>query len=144
MKLLLNQHMWMRVEPHVWHQIVLDKVHGSPKPESLGGRMDPHPVGVFGNYVAFRWPTDDPKFRSTFVKNGRAGAPISKVALPSGGLFAEAVLGQANAAEKIDLTRFRNWKDSRSEEHTSELQSLMRNSYSVFCLKQKKLHTSKT
>src|SRR3546814_7962999 len=26
----------------------------------------------------------------------------------------------------------------RSEEHTSELQSLMRNSYSVFCLKQKK------
>src|SRR3546814_2317547 len=31
----------------------------------------------------------------------------------------------------------------RSEEHTSELQSLMRNSYAVFCLKNKilKLHT---
>src|SRR3546814_4867372 len=28
----------------------------------------------------------------------------------------------------------------RSEEHTSELQSLMRNSYAVFCLKQKKHH----
>src|SRR3546814_2765057 len=27
---------------------------------------------------------------------------------------------------------------SRSEEHTSELQSLMRNSYAVFCLKKKK------
>src|SRR3546814_9720485 len=27
---------------------------------------------------------------------------------------------------------------ARSEEHTSELQSLMRNSYSVFCLKKKK------
>src|SRR3546814_8209305 len=27
---------------------------------------------------------------------------------------------------------------TRSEEHTSELQSLMRNSYAVFCLKQKK------
>src|SRR3546814_10366181 len=27
--------------------------------------------------------------------------------------------------------------DQRSEEHTSELQSLMRNSYAVFCLKQK-------
>src|SRR3546814_3739280 len=27
----------------------------------------------------------------------------------------------------------------RSEEHTSELQSLMRNSYAVFCLKKKKL-----
>src|SRR3546814_6993344 len=30
----------------------------------------------------------------------------------------------------------------RSEEHTSELQSLMRNSYSVFCLK-KKINTTK-
>src|SRR3546814_7937394 len=28
--------------------------------------------------------------------------------------------------------------DPRSEEHTSELQSLMRNSYAVFCLKKKK------
>src|SRR3546814_3600017 len=28
--------------------------------------------------------------------------------------------------------------DLRSEEHTSELQSLMRNSYAVFCLKKKK------
>src|SRR3546814_4381918 len=29
-------------------------------------------------------------------------------------------------------------KGERSEEHTSELQSLMRNSYAVFCLKKKK------
>src|SRR3546814_8983243 len=31
--------------------------------------------------------------------------------------------------------------DIRSEEHTSELQSLMRISYAVFCLKKKKKHT---
>src|SRR3546814_1291910 len=31
---------------------------------------------------------------------------------------------------------------SRSEEHTSELQSLMRTSYAVFCLKKKTTHTS--
>src|SRR3546814_8414376 len=30
----------------------------------------------------------------------------------------------------------------RSEEHTSELQSLMRISYAVFCLKKKKLHST--
>src|SRR3546814_2340165 len=30
------------------------------------------------------------------------------------------------------------WSISRSEEHTSELQSLMRISYAVFCLKKKK------
>src|SRR3546814_6824452 len=29
---------------------------------------------------------------------------------------------------------------TRSEEHTSELQSLMRISYAVFCLKKKKIH----
>src|SRR3546814_2435793 len=32
--------------------------------------------------------------------------------------------------------------DLRSEEHTSELQSLMRISYAVFCLKKKKLSTT--
>src|SRR3546814_1088562 len=34
----------------------------------------------------------------------------------------------------------RSW---RSEEHTSELQSLMRISYAVFCLKKKKIHKDK-
>src|SRR3546814_8620676 len=32
----------------------------------------------------------------------------------------------------------------RSEEHTSELQSLMRNSYAVFCLKKKKYNSEKS
>src|SRR3546814_3717827 len=32
---------------------------------------------------------------------------------------------------------------ARSEEHTSELQSLMRISYAVFCLKKKKKHNQK-
>src|SRR3546814_2382772 len=31
----------------------------------------------------------------------------------------------------------RDWRRERSEEHTSELQSLMRISYAVFCLKKK-------
>src|SRR3546814_3435497 len=34
--------------------------------------------------------------------------------------------------------RPRRAESRRSEEHTSELQSLMRNSYAVFCLKKKK------
>src|SRR3546814_9167288 len=33
-------------------------------------------------------------------------------------------------------------RDTRSEEHTSELQSLMRISYAVFCLKKKKIDTN--
>src|SRR3546814_8717404 len=35
-------------------------------------------------------------------------------------------------------TKLRIWAAPRSEEHTSELQSLMRISYAVFCLKKKK------
>src|SRR3546814_8118802 len=39
----------------------------------------------------------------------------------------------------LEVLRARNYvtMDSRSEEHTSELQSLMRISYAVFCLKKK-------
>src|SRR3546814_1932688 len=37
-----------------------------------------------------------------------------------------------------------NTKDNRSEEHTSELQSLMRTSYAVFCLTKTKNHHTLT
>src|SRR3546814_1902148 len=41
-------------------------------------------------------------------------------------------------AQSYDSPEKGNLPDWRSEEHTSELQSLMRNSYAVFCLKKKK------
>src|SRR3546814_3270440 len=46
----------------------------------------------------------------------------------------------------ILLGRFwcRSWRDVRSEEHTSELQSLMRTSYAVFCLKKKQSKQDRT
>src|SRR3546814_1361167 len=40
-------------------------------------------------------------------------------------------------ASRVDAQLSRAKFDSRSEEHTSELQSLMRISYAVFCLKKK-------
>src|SRR3546814_4720621 len=43
---------------------------------------------------------------------------------------------QENWTEKAEL--------ARSEEHTSELQSLMRSSYAVFCLKKKKENQKNT
>src|SRR3546814_3342490 len=39
-----------------------------------------------------------------------------------------------------DFHRGERAYDRRSEEHTSELQSLMRTSYAVFCLKKQKIH----
>src|SRR3546814_9084462 len=40
-------------------------------------------------------------------------------------------------------SRLQEWESARSEEHTSELQSLMRTSYAVFCLKKKKKKKTK-
>src|SRR3546814_6488497 len=47
--------------------------------------------------------------------------------------------GRIQLIRDADIDQVLSWKE-RSEEHTSELQSLMRNSYAVFCLK-KKTHT---
>src|SRR3546814_7304093 len=49
------------------------------------------------------------------------------------------------AGDFLDLTvtRMRARFPEQMEEHTSELQSLMRTSYAVFCLKKKKQNTSK-
>src|SRR3546814_8355165 len=53
--------------------------------------------------------------------------------------FDLAIRGPSVAAEAADKTRRAPHRDvrrfPRSEEHTSELQSLMRSSYPVFCLK---------
>src|SRR3546814_7989511 len=48
---------------------------------------------------------------------------------------ADALAGEGIEAEVVDLRTLRPLDTAkRSEEHTSELQSLMRNSYAVFCL----------
>src|SRR3546814_6237073 len=57
------------------------------------------------------------------------------------GLFideSQVALLEAQMAQKGFLTARQMAATFRSEEHTSELQSLMRNSYAVFCLKKKK------
>src|SRR3546814_7565664 len=67
---------------------------------------------------------------------------IGTIAIIITGLVVAAVLGYPDIIEAI--TKEAPVEDPgipvsfRSEEHTSELQSLMRNSYAVFCLKKKK------
>src|SRR3546814_3919552 len=52
-----------------------------------------------------------------------------------------ALLGQAGTPASGHGQSLRHEPSRRSEEHTSELQSLMRISYAVFCLKKKKKKT---
>src|SRR3546814_9827537 len=48
--------------------------------------------------------------------------------------------GRGVAVSKSDFATYAYALLARSEEHTSELQSLMRISYAVFCLKKKQTH----
>src|SRR3546814_7932151 len=70
------------------------------------------------------------------VANDRAGRPgrklLEKVAAD------EAILVSTGANDWLES----NGRMERSEEHTSELKSLMRISYAVFCLKKKKTKPS--
>src|SRR3546814_3157294 len=73
-----------------------------------------------------------PQRLSYFLLNA---VPISLIAVVL------AVAGWAVADDKRDVRLAP--RQFRSEEHTSELQSLMRSSYAVFCLKKKNKHNSK-
>src|SRR3546814_6481728 len=59
-------------------------------------------------------------------------------------LFRSLIAAAARPILRLSSTSERRWSNvslsHRSEEHTSELQSLMRISYAVFCLKKKKKH----
>lgn len=77
--------------------------------------IDPVPVAVSGNYLVFRFygNLDSQAWKALLEKLGMAATPREDtVPLPSGGVFAEAVLGRSNSAEKLDLTRFWNWQDA--------------------------------
>src|SRR3546814_5541365 len=68
------------------------------------------------------------------------GAPLFDVAeldVGGGNTLTVRAEGNAPASPYIQSVRWHGapWTKNRSEEHTSELQSLMRISYAVFCLK---------
>src|SRR3546814_5065698 len=53
-------------------------------------------------------------------------------------------LGEGKEAKRSSIPKDIPTEDFRSEEHTSELQSLTRISYAVFCLKKKKTQPTKS
>src|SRR3546814_3912312 len=54
------------------------------------------------------------------------------------GFFDQPPFGTVFALDNVPKSTVKGGELARSEEHTSELQSLMRTSYAVFCLKKKK------
>jgi hypothetical protein len=96
--------------------------------QPLIDQVEPRPLTIAGNYLVFRAPVDpvDPSgvgpagkqktwaelLEDRTIKVGKQSADERLIPLPTTSVFAEAVLGRSNSAEKLDITRFWNWQDS--------------------------------
>jgi outer membrane protein OmpA-like peptidoglycan-associated protein len=102
---------------------ILSQYKWNGKP--LIDQVEPRPLRVTGNYLILRAPVDDDQ-PSGIMEDGkqltwdevRKKRGFDKqtnprlIPIPTGGVFAEAVLGRSNSAEKLDITRFWHWQDS--------------------------------
>jgi len=93
--------------------------------EPVVPRLDPHPIGVFGNYLGFRWGFPHgaagerlrkdwgaeylPSLADKDIYEGQA----TRIGLPGLGVFAEAVLGRGLAAEELN-DRYAKWSDEEN------------------------------
>src|SRR3546814_7293813 len=99
-------------------------------------------VGLFQNYghpelIIFGLSSDVARqILSVAAHEAKRGAPLD-LSLPTDALLH----GYSCCFAEVPVSEY--YEHVRSEEHTSELQSLMRNSYAVFCLKKKKAKYTK-
>jgi hypothetical protein len=90
-------------------------------------QVEPKTLTVAGNFLVLRAPVDSAE--PSGVTAGGTELPWTQllesrgfnvgeqpdtriVPIPTNGVFAEAVLGRSNSAEKLEYTRFWNWQDS--------------------------------
>lgn len=88
----------------------------------ITAQVDPQPLTTAGNYLVFKTHInpepdgneEEQSWAQWLKDHGVSFGNVKEdlVPLPSGGVFAEAVLGRYNSAEKLDITRFWNWQDS--------------------------------
>jgi hypothetical protein len=94
------------------------------KGKPLADQVEPNPLAVAGNFLVLRAPIDDDEPAGIGAAGMTWGQLVQErgltsdqqdarlVPIPTGGVFAEAVLGRSNSAERLDITRFWNWQDS--------------------------------
>src|SRR3546814_6473527 len=86
-----------------------------------------------GGWVAWRYALAQPARVDALLLIDAAGMPLRKGEKRP----------ESNVGFRILEYPIGRWLATRSEEHTSELQPLMRTSYAVFCLKKKNNHRHK-
>jgi len=106
-----SQAIWMDADPGT---LAMQLSEYQFKGKRLIEYIDPSPLSTAGNFLVFRWKDEDSpewqEWKEANVDQSKVGVDL--VSLPTGGVFAEAVLGRFNSAEKLDITRFWNWQDS--------------------------------
>src|SRR3546814_8130906 len=139
----------------------LDAWGGVPVPPWIGMELDPTVLGmpflIMGkvdgrsatqrpNYNVEGWIVDmTPQQRFDAFKNAiQSFAQLSRLDWQKDGFDFLANPDWGNPGVDQYVGHIKAWYEGRSEEHTSELQSLMRISYAVFCLKKKKNKISRT
>ena len=133
-KLYYNQAIWRSLDASTT-ALLLSKYRFEDIP--VANQVDPKPIQVAGNYLVFRMPgfvarrnlpvpaaptsgsaeeTAQAAWQKWLGDKGLTFGPENTteqlVPIPTGGVFAEAVQGRANSAEKLDVTRFWNRQDS--------------------------------
>src|SRR3546814_3348799 len=109
------------------------------KRERAGERLDLGKIKIPVYLQASREDHIAP-YRSVYKATHLYGGPVRFMLAGSGHI--------AGVINHPKAKKYQHWlndtKTNRSEEHTSELQSLMRISYAVFCLKKKKKSKKRT
>lgn len=127
-RLHYSQAVWRSLDPS---QIALLLSAYTFEGKPIADLIDPNPVMVASNYLVFRMPSfieavgiqsessedESHKNWASWLKErglilGASTAMEQLIPIPTGGVFAEAVLGRSNSAERLDATRFWNWQDS--------------------------------
>lgn len=115
-RLYYSQAVWRALDPATIGILLSGftwPVGGNDKP--LIELVDPAPAAIVANYLVLRMSGDDATEHATWLAKKKIVVGSRRedlVPVPSGGVFAEAVMGRFNAAEKLDITRFWNWQDS--------------------------------
>src|SRR3546814_7347307 len=114
--------------------------------DMIRGRVDPNRIS---GYHDFKRKDVRLSVVLPFSKSGNGAAAYLEGLAPQSAHFkslqaelAKLVNERGDNASRITLPSDLLLKPGRSEEHTSELQSLMRISYAVFCLKKKNKTTT--
>lgn len=109
-KLHYSQAIWNALDEQTIAMLLSKyQVNGNPLIEYI----DSQPLATYGNYLIFKYHDEGASWDKWKTKhNDFSIVEEEMVPIPTGGVFAEAVLGRFNSSEKLDLSRFWNWQDS--------------------------------